>query len=260
MDNDSPISASARAKIRIRIKGVDYRMADQTAADIIASVVGTGARISGPFPLPSQVEEPRTALREEIRSHRRLIEIIGSNQKTVDAFRRHNVPAGVEIAIVAPDEPVAVDPSAPPAKRNRRHDSRVAAMQFLCSWEVQRHADMVTGLFDFFSERPQPREYYAFAEELIQGVIRDLALIDEIIGKYAKNWAFGRIARVDLAILRVAVFELMRRTDIPPVVSINEAVDIAKEFSTEESKRFVNGILDSYKEELGRDPRKAEGG
>ena len=100
----------------------------------------------------------------------------------------------------------------------------------------------------------------AFAEELIQGVIRDLALIDEVIGKYAKNWAFGRIARVDLAILRVAVFELMRRTDIPPVVSINEAVDIAKEFSTEESKRFVNGILDSYKEELGRDPRKAEGG
>jgi len=119
---------------------------------------------------------------------------------------------------------------------------------------------MVTGLFDFFSERPQPREYYTFAEELIQGVIRDLSLIDEIIGKYAKNWAFGRIARVDLAILRIAIFELMRRTDIPPVVSINEAVDIAKEFSTEESKRFVNGILDSYKEELGRDPRKAEGG
>ncbi len=260
MDNDSPISASARAKIRIRIKGVDYRMADQTAADIIASVVGSGARISGPFPLPSHVEEPRTALREEIRSHRRLIEIIGSNQKTVDAFRRHNVPAGVEIAIVAPEEPVVPDPAAPPVKRNRRHDSRVVAMQFLCSWEVQRHADMVTALFDFFSERPQPREYYAFAEELIQGVIRDLALIDEIIGKYAKNWAFGRIARVDLAILRVAIFELMRRTDIPPVVSINEAVDIAKEFSTEESKRFVNGILDSYKEELGRDPRKAEGG
>ncbi|NBV52645.1 MAG: transcription antitermination factor NusB [Verrucomicrobia bacterium] len=99
-----------------------------------------------------------------------------------------------------------------------------------------------------------------FAEELIQGVIRDLTLIDEVIGKYAKNWAFGRIARVDLAILRIAIFELMRRTDIPPVVSINEAVDIAKEFSTEESKRFVNGILDSYKEELGRDPRKAEGG
>jgi len=260
MDHDSSVSASARAKIRIRIKGFDYRMADQTAADIIASVAGTGARIAGPFPLPSRVEEPRTALRDEIRSHRRLIEIIGSNQKTVDACRRHNVPAGVEIAIVAPEEPASPDPAAPPAKRNRRHDCRVVAMQFLCSWEVQRHADMVTALFDFFAERPQPREYYAFAEDLIQGVIRDLALIDEIIAKYAKNWAFSRIARVDLAILRVAVFELMRRTDIPPVVSINEAVDIAKEFSTEESKRFVNGILDRYKAELGRDPRRAEGG
>ena len=132
-------------------------------------------------------------------------------------------------------------------------------MQFLYSWEVQRHGDMVTSLFDFFQDRDQPRDYYSFAEELIHGVIRDLALIDEVIAKYAKNWTFSRIARVDLAILRVAIFELMRRTDIPPVVSINEAIDIAKEFSTEESRRFVNGILDSYKEELPRDPRKSEG-
>jgi N utilization substance protein B len=64
---------------------------------------------------------------------------------------------------------------------------------------------------------------------------------------------------VDLAILRLAIFELMRRTDIPPIVTINEAVDLAKSFSTDESKRFVNGILDRYKGEIGRDPRKAEG-
>lgn len=261
MEPDSPVTEAARAKIRIRIKGVDFRMTDQTAADIYAGVVGTGARIVGPLPLPSQLAEARTALREEIRHHFRLLEIVCPNQSTVDALRRHNVPAGVEIAIVAPEAPApAPDPAAPPAKRNRRHDSRVCAMQFLVSWEVQRQPDMVTALFDYFGGRPQPREYYAFGEELIQGVIRDLPLIDEVIGQYAKNWAFGRIARIDLAILRVAVFELMRRTDIPPVVSINEAVDMAKEFSTEESKRFVNGILDSYKEQLGRDPRKAEGG
>ena len=222
------------------------------------SALGAGARVAGPFPLPSQVEEAGTGLRPEVRAHRRLIEIVGANQKTIDALRRHNAPAGVDLAIVAPEEPAA--PDAAPAKRNRRHDSRVAAMQFLFSWETQRHPDMVTALFDFFAERPQPRDYYSFAEELIHGVIRDLALVDEVIGKYAKNWAFARIARVDLAVLRVAVFELLRRTDIPPVVSINEAVDLAKEFSTEDSKRFVNGILDSYKEELGRDPRKAEGG
>ena len=84
-------------------------------------------------------------------------------------------------------------------------------------------------------------------------------MIDEIIIRYAQNWAFDRIAKVDLAILRLAIFELLRRNDIPPVVTINEAVDIAKAYSTDESKRFVNGILDRYKGELGRDPRKAEG-
>lgn len=144
-------------------------------------------------------------------------------------------------------------------KKNRRHDNRVAAMQFLYSWEAQRHTDLVISLFDFFSEQGEPRDYYSFAEELIHGVIKDVNLIDEIIVRYAQNWAFERIAKVDLAILRLALFELMRRTDIPPVVTINEAVDIAKAFSTDESKRFVNGILDRYKSELGRDPRKAEG-
>jgi N utilization substance protein B len=160
---------------------------------------------------------------------------------------------------VEENPPSSDAPEPTPAKRNRRRDNRVVAMQFLYSWEVQRHGDMVTSLFDFFQNREQPREYYSFAEEIIQGVIRDLTLIDEIIAKYTQNWAFSRIARVDLAILRVAIFELMRRTDIPPVVSINEAIDIAKEYSTEESRRFVNGILDSYKDELRRDPRQADG-
>jgi N utilization substance protein B len=150
------------------------------------------------------------------------------------------------------------NPAVPP-KRNRRHDNRVVAMQFLYSWESQRHGDLVTAMFDFFSEQEQPREYYSFAEELIHGVIKDINLIDEVIKRFAENWSFDRIAKVDLAILRLAIFELMRRNDIPPIVTINEAVDIAKSFSTDESKRFVNGILDRYKGELGRDPRKAEG-
>lgn len=146
-----------------------------------------------------------------------------------------------------------------PPKKNRRHDNRVAAMQFLYSWESQRHGDLVTALFDFFSEQEQPRDYYSFAEELIHGVIKDIDLIDDVVKRFTENWTFERIAKVDLAILRLAIFELMRRTDIPPIVTINEAVDIAKSFSTDESKRFVNGILDRYKGEIGRDPRKAEG-
>jgi N utilization substance protein B len=255
---EAPTTTSAR--IRIRIRGLDHRMVDQSAGEIAAQAARTGARVNGPLPLPSRVEVARTAGQDEIRGHHRLVEVIGANAQTIEVMRRLNLPSGVDITIVLPDQPVAPDPNAVPAKRNRRHDNRVAAIQFLCAWESQRHPDLVTALYDFMNGREQGRDYFSFAEELIHGVIRDVTLVDEVVTKYATNWAFGRIARVDLAILRLAVFELMRRTDIPPIVSINEAVDIAKEFSTEESRRFVNGILDSYMSELGRDPRKAEGG
>ena len=261
MDTDS--HSPARTRIRIRIKGPDFRLADQAAADVAHSVTATGVRALGPLPLPSTVEALRSSSSyDELRCHHRLLEIIESKPQTIDALRRINLPAGIEIAVVAPEDPVAAVESVPgeaPAKRNRRRDSRVAAMQFLYSWEVQRHGDIVTALYDFFGEQSQPREYYAFAEELIHGIIRDQALIDEVIVRFAQNWAFERVAKVDLATLRLAIFELMRRTDIPPVVTMNEAIDIAKVFSTDESKRFVNGILDRYAATLGRDPRKAEG-
>lgn len=252
-----------RTRIRIRIKGPDYRLADQAAADITKSVIASGVRALGPLPLPATFEILRTTTSsEDVRSHVRLVEVIESRPKTIEVLQRLQMPQGVEIGIIAPEDPVEAPVLAPgeaPAKRNRRRDSRVAAMQFLYSWEVQRHGDMVTALYDFFGKQVQARDYYAFAEELIQGVIRDQALIDEVIVRFAQNWAFERIAKVDLATLRVAIFELMRRTDVPPVVAINEAIDLVKAFSTDESKRFVNGILDRYKAGLGRDPRKAEG-
>jgi len=256
-------STPTSTRIRIRIKGPDFRLADQAAAEVTQCVTATGVRVFGPFPLPSTVEALRSsAAYDELRCHHRHLEVIESKPQTIDALRRLNLPAGIEIAVVAPDEPAPTAEPAPgeaPAKRNRRRDNRVAAMQFLYSWETQRQGDIVTALYDFFSKQPQERDYYAFAEELIHGVLRDQALIDEVIVRYAQNWAFERVAKVDLATLRLAIFELMRRADIPPVVTINEAIDIAKVFSTEESKRFVNGILDRYKATLGRDPRKAEG-
>ena len=75
---------------------------------------------------------------------------------------------------------------------------------------------------------------------------------------HGHNWEFDRIAKIDLAILRLAMFEMIYRKDIPPVVSINEAIDLSKDFSNLDSKRFINGILDRLKGELGRDARKAE--
>ena len=79
--------------------------------------------------------------------------------------------------------------------------------------------------------------------------------IDDAIRQHVKNWELHRIAAVDRNVLRLAIFEMLHRDDIPPVVSINEAVDIAKRFSTEDSGKFVNGILDQIKGELLRPAR-----
>ena len=81
--------------------------------------------------------------------------------------------------------------------------------------------------------------------------------IDSQIKALAHNWEFDRIAKIDLAILRVAMFEMIYRKDIPPVVSINEAIDLSKQFSNADAKRFINGILDRLKGQLGRDARRA---
>jgi len=98
-----------------------------------------------------------------------------------------------------------------------------------------------------------------FAEELIHGVIEHRAIIDEKIAKYTEHWDLPRIAAVDRNILRLAIYEMLFRDDIPPVVSINEAVDIAKKFSTHESGAFVNGILDRLKADLTRPARTPAG-
>ncbi|MBI2928964.1 MAG: transcription antitermination factor NusB [Verrucomicrobia bacterium] len=95
----------------------------------------------------------------------------------------------------------------------------------------------------------------AFAEPLIRGTLEHRAELDALIKKHAKNWDLHRMAAVDRNILRLAAYEMLHRDDIPPVVSINEAVDIAKKFSTEDSGRFVNGILDKIKGDLMRPAR-----
>jgi transcription antitermination protein NusB len=94
-----------------------------------------------------------------------------------------------------------------------------------------------------------------FAEDLVKGVLQHREEVDVQIKKPAQNWEMHRMAVVDRNILRLAIYEMMFREDIPPVVSINEAVDIAKRFSTEESGKFVNGILDKVKGELLRPAR-----
>ncbi len=94
-----------------------------------------------------------------------------------------------------------------------------------------------------------------FADRLIRGVVEHRAELDQRITQFAQNWDLKRMAVVDRNVLRLAIYEMYFRQDIPPVVSINEAVDIAKKFSTEDSGKFVNGILDKIKGELMRPAR-----
>jgi len=140
----------------------------------------------------------------------------------------------------------------------QRHDGRVAALQYLFAWSMNPPKNLAEDLRMFFEQCEAPREHYAFGEELIHGVIEHLADIDSRIKALAHNWEFERIAKIDLAILRLAMFEMIFRKDIPPIVSINEAIDLSKEFSNADAKRFINGILDRLKSQLGRDARKAE--
>jgi N utilization substance protein B len=139
----------------------------------------------------------------------------------------------------------------------QRRAGRVAALQYLFAWSINPPANLANDLQAFFETQEKPRENYAYGEEIINGVIEHIADLDARIKGLAHNWEFERIAKIDLAILRLAMFEMLYRKDIPPVVSINEAIDLSKEFSNADAKRFINGILDRLKDQLGRDSRKA---
>ena len=133
----------------------------------------------------------------------------------------------------------------------------MACIQFLYQWEVNKPEELLDSLRIFLADQEEGRDYYTFAESLILGVIEHIDHLDKEIAQYASNWKLERIAKVDLAILRLAVYELHHRLDIPPIVIINEAIDLGKTFSNTDSKRFINGILDQVKNTIQRPLRKA---
>ncbi|MFP4156989.1 MAG: transcription antitermination factor NusB [Opitutales bacterium] len=149
------------------------------------------------------------------------------------------------------------DEDKPVIRSSQRRENRMCAIQFLYQWELNKPEQLNDALRVFLEDQSQPRKYYAFAEELIHGTLEHISEIDAEILAHAANWTFERIAKVDLAVLRLAIHELLHRTDIPPIVSINEAIDLGKLFSTPESKRFINGILDQMKNKINRPLRKA---
>ena len=124
-------------------------------------------------------------------------------------------------------------------------------MQFLVFCDLNQGSDTRSAT-EFWDLRPATKPIRDFALPLVEGVLKQRSEIDERISRYAENYELGRLAVVDRNILRLAIYEMLYRHDIPPVVSINEAIEIAKRFGTEESSRFVNGMLDRVKLDLNR--------
>ena len=132
----------------------------------------------------------------------------------------------------------------------RRRKAREVALQFLYRLDRYSDDDPAPHAQEFWARHPVDAETRVFADALVRGTKQNQAKVDEIIGQYAEHWDLGRMAVVDRNILRLAVYELLWRADVPAKVAINEAIEIAKKFGTGESSRFINGVLDRIHKEL----------
>src|ERR1700736_6990862 len=140
----------------------------------------------------------------------------------------------------------------------KRREGREVALQLLFHWDLnlqempqEKDLELFWGLCNVI---PGTR---SFATTVLNGVIANQATIDSKITRYKANYELKRISAVDRNILRMAIYEMLYSADVPPIVAINEAIDIAKKFGTEESGNFVNGVLDRVKLDLDRPLRTA---
>ena len=144
-----------------------------------------------------------------------------------------------------------------------RRKGRILAFQALYSWDVcesiRAHNDEASGSFiprgllDFSwaqSDAPLDEELLAFSSLLVTGTVENIKAVDDMISKHLQNWDINRLNRVDLALIRMSTYTLMFQADISPSIVIDEAIDISKEFGTDDSYRFVNGVLDNIRKTL----------
>ncbi|MCF8092954.1 MAG: transcription antitermination factor NusB [Desulfotignum sp.] len=135
-----------------------------------------------------------------------------------------------------------------------RRQSRELALQALFFLDMNASGDFQADMDAFCRENettltPTVKPFFM---DLVRGVMAESQKIDPFLEKYSRNWKVSRMPAVDRNIMRIATFELLERMDIPPSVTINEAVDIAKKYSTRDSGPFVNGILDQIRLAIGR--------
>ncbi len=133
-------------------------------------------------------------------------------------------------------------------KKSRRRVAREKALQILYATEMNSDAfhELITNFYDDLESENEKE----FSRSLIRNVVRNQDELDKLIESKASNWELDRIALIDRLLLRMGIAEILYFPDIPPKVSINEVIEIAKEFSTSKSSRFINGILDAILNEL----------
>jgi len=132
-----------------------------------------------------------------------------------------------------------------------RHVSRIIAMQSLFEWDFNDRKDDLKNIIEnnikeFGRDLKEPE----FVFGLVDGVVKNLSAIDEVIIKTAPEWPIDQIQPVDRNVLRLGIYELMFLKDVPPKVAINEAVELAKTYGGEQSSKFVNGVLGTLFKEL----------
>jgi N utilization substance protein B len=134
----------------------------------------------------------------------------------------------------------------------KRRITREKVLQALYAYELSQEP-ITTIVENILGELRKDAQAFEFAKEILYKTIQHQVAVDKKIRAKVDNWEFSRIAIIDRLVLRMGISELMYCPDIPPKVTINEAIEIAKEFSTEKSGKFVNGVLDAILEDMKRD-------
>jgi N utilization substance protein B len=141
---------------------------------------------------------------------------------------------------------------------SKRRNARELALKILFQIEVGKFSPEEALATSFEQVRPAAEDQ-EYVTEIVEGVGRESRELDAIISELAEGWRLDRLAKVDKNVLRAALYELRHRTDLPASVVVNDAVEVAKKYSTEDSGRFVNGILGSFLRSKGQSTESREG-
>ncbi|HPP67107.1 MAG TPA: transcription antitermination factor NusB [bacterium] len=130
-----------------------------------------------------------------------------------------------------------------------RRKGRCAALNVCYQMDIRNINDIQVAI-EILKNMPLEKNTILFAETLVRGVLNNKTYIDGLINQYSINWDLSRMSYIDRNILRIAIYEMVYLPEIPDNVAINEAIEIAKMYSSFDSKKFINGVLDKIKKEL----------